>query len=77
MPQQTASPHGHRDLEPPATLARIQEFLLADQIPTIFLDCGRNLPQADSAGTTGRELERLAILQTIWEHNKSLFFHII
>lgn len=77
MLQQTASPHSHQDLEPPATLARIQEFHQADQILTISLDCGRNLPQADSASTTGRKLEKSAALQTTREHNQSLFFHTI
>lgn len=86
MQQQTAFPHTHQDLELPTTLARILGFLRVDRIPTIFLDCGRIPPQADSASTmeiqnhelwitiTRRDLVQLPVkqVQTIWKWNHCL-----
>lgn len=53
MQQQTGFPRTHQDLVLPTTLARILGFLQVDRIPTIFLECGRIPPQADSASTMG------------------------
>lgn len=49
--QQTAAPCSHQDQELQATLAKTLGSLQANQTPTIFLDYGRILLQADSART--------------------------
>lgn len=51
MQLQTAAPRDHRDSELPATSAKIQGSLQADQTPLIFLDSDKTPPQVDSVYT--------------------------